>query len=166
MANSHYCGVFFEDNDSLRDWFSNVELDFSVKNEDIEFREIEIDSPHITICYLIGDLEDKSVFYKACVDSRPLGKITLNFVGFELFCKDKDCLVARFESKELSEWNDGIVKSCGGLTPTFKNYKPHMTIGYFNGGTSDMTLPSVAGNFILNVDRVECSISLHDEEMD
>lgn len=65
--------------------------------------------------------------------------IELNVIGTEVFpspypAEPYDCLVARVESPELTDLNTAL-----GILPnvnTFAEYKPHITIGYFQPGST------------------------------
>lgn len=133
FKNGCYIGAYFVKNEAFDLFYSNFDarmLFFRVdmnKKYDVESFRLPDDPPHITLMYS-NDIPTKEPVVKEFAYT---DMINPTFLGLDIFpYGDELSIVALLDSVVIHGMHNRI-KSLYGLTPTYPDYKPHLTLFTF-----------------------------------
>lgn len=112
-----YIGVKLEDGQWVIDHLRSI----GIRNH------LPVDELHSTVVYSKVPISDTSPINQ---------KYSAKIIGYDLFGKNKDTLVALLESDTLTMSN--YISRGRGAKPTFDDYKPHLTLINNEGTESDL----------------------------
>lgn len=120
MMNGVYVGVRVD----------NEELLTEIQKEVLPSSSTPHDDFHVTLIYSKG--RGKLPF--TC----PNRQHTATIIGFDVFGPEQDCLVLKLDCPSLQERHDDL--KAQGLTHTYEEYQPHITLSYnFKGKVPDIS---------------------------
>lgn len=138
--------------------YVGLKFDDEAKNKiltiakELGIEDISPEDLHVTLVYTYDYMDG----------FKPEGKLSepIEFspVGFDLFGDENDCLVLKLASDTAHDRHQALVKTYG-VTPTYSDYKPHVTLSYNWRGE----IPKNANDTLRGVDTLKCSSEYYED---